>query len=87
MFIQKFVIHIHTIVSDIESKVTFESIYVSSNVIGQKHILQLSDWTKNNICNRFRVETRIFVIAFKSLIINGTLDEIRTHHRQAMLAT
>ena len=57
------------------------SIHASSNVITLAHVLQITDWTRNNINNPFRIAASIFAMTFKGLIFSGTTDAVRANQQ------
>ena len=59
------------------------SINASSKVITLALVLSITDGTRNNSNNPFRVAASIFVMTFKGLIVSGTTDVVRANQRQA----
>ena len=57
------------------------SIHASSKDITLAHVLWITDGTRNDITNQFRVAASIFVMTFKGLIASGTTDVVRTNQR------
>ena len=57
------------------------SIHASSNFITLDHVLLITDGTRNNIYNPFRVAASIFFMRFKGLIVSGTTDVVRANQR------
>ena len=57
------------------------SIRASSNVVTLAHVLLITDGTRNNVDNPFRVAARIFAMTFNGLIVIGSTDVVRTNQR------
>ena len=57
------------------------SIHASSKDITLAHVLWITDGTKNNINNQFRVAASILAMTFNGLIVSGTTDVVRENQR------
>ena len=57
------------------------SIHASSNVITLAHVLWITDRTRNNLNNPFRVAAINFVMTFEGIIDSGTTDVARAYQR------
>ena len=82
MIIWKLIIHLINLSCGVESEITFVSIHANSNFITLDHILLITDGTRNNINNPFKVAASIFFMTFKGLIVSGTTDVVRANKTQ-----